>query len=113
MNINMYAQGGSSLPAYVDYKPLINSSEDVSPLMATPDATTSSKSSGSSSDLTDKDTLAMLKTELDGLPNDVRAVTDMLSQFYIDQKLGIGGTASVETRYLKALSLAKTAKFNK
>ena len=113
MNINMYAQGGSSLPAYVDYKPLINSSEDVPPSMTAPDATTSSKSSGSSSDLTDKDTLAMLKTELDGLPNDVKAVTDMLSQFYIDQKLGIGGTASVETRYLKALSLAKTAKFNK
>ena len=106
--IKKFQQGGqSSLPAFVSYRPLVMSDADGE---ASAEAS-SSKESGS--DLTDKDLMSMLKSELDGLPNDVAALTEQLSNFYLDQQLGFGNTASIETRYLKALSLAKTAKFNK
>ena len=42
----------------------------------------SSKSEGGS-DLTDKDLLKMME-KLEGLPNDMQAVTEALSNFYID-----------------------------
>lgn len=101
-------QGGTaSLPAFVSYRPVVVNS-------ATAKETTEDTSKASKdADLTDKDLLNMLKSELDGLPNDVQALTKQLSNFYIDQTLGIGSTASIETRYLKALSMAKIAKFNK
>ena len=113
MMIRKFGQGGQrTLPAFVDYKPLILSNE--AGLGSDDSEAASAKSSKSSgSDLTDKDTLAMLKSELDGLPNDVNAITAQLQNFFLDEKLGIGITSGVETRYLKALSLAKTAKFNK
>ncbi len=112
MIIRSYGQGGqSSLPAYIDYKPVLVTGE--TGLGGSEAASAASSKSSSGSDLTDKDTLAMLKSELDGLPNDVEAVTEQLQNFFLDQKLGLGSTSSIETRYLKALSLAKTAKFNK
>ena len=110
MMIKKFGQGGqNTLPAFIDYKPLILNKE-----AGLSSASTESKSSDSSgSDLTDKDILTMLKSELDGLPNDVKALTDQLQSFYLDQKVGLGSTSGIESRYLKALSLAKTAKFNK
>ena len=113
MIIKKFQQGGqSSLPAFVDYKPVIVSDEAAG-VSSTSAATSSKSSSSSGSDLTNKDIMSMLKSELDGLPNDVQALTAQLQNFYIDEKLGTGGTSSIETRYLQALSLAKTAKFNK
>ena len=109
--IKKFQQGGqSSLPAFVSYRPVVMSDSNEKATVA--DAS-SSKSSDKGADLTDKDLMSMLKSELDGLPNDVAALTEQLSNFYLDQQLGFGSTASIETRYLKALSLAKTAKFNK
>ena len=109
MKILKFGQGGqSSLPAFVDYSPLVTNSE-----RGIEASTEASESKSSGSDLTDKDIMNMLKTELDGLPNDVDAITQKLQHFYLDEKLGIGNTSSIETRYLKALSLAKTAKFNR
>lgn len=109
--IKKFQQGGqASLPAFVSYRPVVMSDSNEKATVAD---TSSSKSSDNSSDLTDKDLISMLKSELDGLPNDVAALTEQLSNFYLDQQLGFGSTASIETRYLKALSLAKTAKFNK
>lgn len=108
MIIRKFQQGGqSSLPAFVSYSPVVMSDEDGQV------ADTDEGASKGGSNLTDKDLMSMLKSELDGLPNDVQALTNMLSNFYLDESLGIGSTASIETRYLKALSLAKTAKFNK
>lgn len=112
MKIIKFQQGGqSSLPAFVDYKPVIVSDEAAGVSSSTTASTKSSSSSGS--DLTNKDIMSMLKSELDGLPNDVEALTKQLQNFFIDDKLGMGSTSSIETRYLQALSLAKTAKFNK
>lgn len=109
--IKKFQQGGqASLPAFVSYRPVVMSDSDE---RVTAADTSGSKSSDRGSDLTDKDLMSMLKSELDGLPNDVAALTEQLSNFYLDQQLGFGSTASIETRYLKALNLAKTAKFNK
>lgn len=109
--IKKFQQGGqASLPAFVSYRPVVMSDSNEKATVAD---TSSSKSSDKGADLTDKDLMSMLKSELDGLPNDVAALTEQLSNFYLDQQLGFGSTASIETRYLKALSLAKTAKFNK
>lgn len=107
MTINKFQQGGrASIPAFVSYRPVMNTKPSGQ-------ATEHHEEKDSGSDLTDKDLMAMLKTELDGLPNDVEALTEQLSNFYLDESLGIEGTASIETRYLKALNLAKVAKFNK
>lgn len=112
MTIKTLQQGGTSpFPAFVSYRPVVTSDSDAKATGS--ENTTSSKDKGEGADLTDKDLMSMLKSELDGLPNDVAALTEQLSNFYLDQKLGFGSTASIETRYLKALSLAKTAKFNK
>lgn len=109
MMIKKFGQGGqNTLPAFIDYKPLILNKE-----AGLSSASAESTSDSSGSDLTDKDILTMLKSELDGLPNDVKALTDQLQSFYLDQRVGLGSTSGIESRYLKALSLAKTAKFNK
>lgn len=83
MIIRSYGQGGqSSLPAYIDYKPVLVTGE--TGLGGSEAASAASSKSSSGSDLTDKDTLAMLKSELDGLPNDVEAVTEQLQNFFLD-----------------------------
>ena len=114
MIIKKFAQGGqSSLPPLVAYKPLIMNDTDATSAPSTDTTPLKSSSKSSEADLTNKDILSMLKTELDGLPNDVQALTSQLTKFFVGDNLGIGNTAGIETRYLKALSLAKTAKFNK
>ena len=73
----------------------------------------SSKSSEESSDLTDKDLLKMLK-DLDGLPNDMQALTKVLQNFYIDQQYSPSpNTANIASRYLQALQMMRTANFNR
>jgi hypothetical protein len=60
----------------------------------------SSKSSEGSSDLTDKDLLKMME-KLEGLPNDMQALTKVLSDFYIDQQYSpLPNTANIASRYL-------------
>jgi len=60
----------------------------------------SSKSSGSESDLTDKDLLKMME-KLEGLPNDMQAVTSLLQGFYIDQQYSpFPNTTNIASRYL-------------
>jgi len=72
MKIKYLAQGGSSLPVFVSYNPVVvtggtETDADV--------VTLDSKKSGSSdSDLTDKDLLKMLD-KLDGLPSDMAVIT--------------------------------------
>lgn len=112
MKVKIFATGGSnSIPPFVPYMPVVVT--DTSTASTSSASTSSSKES--SADLTDKDLINMLKSELDGLPNDVQAITEQLSNFYLDQQHSVtpGVTASIESRYLKALSLAKEAKFNK
>jgi hypothetical protein len=78
------------------------------------DATKSSKSSsGEGSDLTDKDLLKMME-KLEGLPNDMQALTKVLSDFYIDQQYSpFPNTANIASRYLQALQMMRTANFNR
>jgi hypothetical protein len=72
MIIKKFAQGGqSSLPPLVAYKPLIMNDTDATSAPSTDTTPLKSSSKSSEADLTNKDILSMLKTELDGLPNDV------------------------------------------
>jgi hypothetical protein len=80
---------------------------------AAADVAGSSKSSEGSSDLTDKDLLKMLE-KLEGLPNDMKALTSVLSDFYIDQQYSpFPNTANIASRYLQALQMMRTANFNR
>jgi hypothetical protein len=66
---------------------------------AAADVAGSSKSEGSS-DLTDKDLLKMME-KLEGLPNDMHALTKVLSDFYVDQQYSpFPNTANIASRYL-------------
>lgn len=103
-------KGGSSIPPFVSYQPVMVTSDGTS---GTADVVGSSKSSEGSSDLTDKDLLKMME-KLEGLPNDMQALTKILSNFYIDQQYSpFPNTANIASRYLQALQLMKTANFNR
>ena len=76
-----FQQGGSTIPPFVSYQPVMVTSDGTS---GAADVAGSSKSSDGSSDLTDKDLLKMLE-KLDGLPNDMQALTKVLQDFYNDR----------------------------
>lgn len=105
-----FQQGGSTIPPLVSYQPIMITNSGAS---GTASTVGSSKSSEESSDLTDKDLLKMLK-ELDGLPNDMQALTKALQNFYIDQQYSPSpNTANIASRYLQALQMMRTANFNR
>ena len=105
-----FQQGGSTIPPLVSYQPIMITNSGAS---ETANMARSSKSSEESSDLTDKDLLKMLK-ELDGLPNDMQALTKVLQNFYIDQQYSPSpNTANIASRYLQALQMMRTANFNR
>lgn len=105
-----FQQGGSAIPPLVSYQPIMitNSGASETASMAGP-----SKSSEESSDLTDKDLLKMLE-KLDGLPNDMQALTKVLQNFYIDQQYSPSpNTTNIASRYLQALQMMRTINFNR
>lgn len=105
-----FQQGGSAIPPLVSYQPIMITNNGASETAST---VGSSKSSEESSDLTDKDLLKMLK-ELDGLPNDMQALTKVLQNFYIDQQYSPSpNTTNIASRYLQALQMMRTANFNR
>lgn len=75
-------------------------------------AATTEKSSGKSSDLTDKDLLEMLQ-KLDGLPSDMAVLTKSLQDFYIDEQYNpFPSTSNIASRYINILQQLKTANYN-
>ena len=105
-----FQQGGSTIPPLVSYQPIMITNGGAS---GTASTAGSSKSSEESSDLTDKDLLKMLE-KLDGLPNDMQALTKVLQNFYIDQQYSPSpNTANIASRYLQALQMMRTANFNR
>ena len=105
-----FQQGGSAIPPLVSYQPIMITNGGAS---GTASTAGSSKSSEESSDLTDKDLLKMLK-DLDGLPNDMQALTKALQNFYIDQQYSpFPNTTNIASRYLQALQMMRTANFNR
>lgn len=105
-----FQQGGSIIPPLVSYQPIMITNGGAS---GTASTAGSSKSSEESSDLTDKDLLKMLK-DLDGLPNDMQALTKALQNFYIDQQYSpFPNTTNIASRYLQALQMMRTANFNR
>ena len=105
-----FQQGGSTIPPLVSYQPIMITNGGAS---GTASTAGSSKSSEESSDLTDKDLLKMLK-DLDGLPNDMQALTKVLQNFYIDQQYSPSpNTANIASRYLQALQMMRTINFNR
>lgn len=107
MKIN-YLQQGGYVPPFTHFNPLaIPTASD------TQDESSNTSSSGSSEDITDKDLLKMLE-KLDGLPNDMQAVTKALQSFYIDQKYGtLPSTQGIASRYLNALNMMKQANYSR
>lgn len=105
-----FQQGGVPLPPLVSYQPVtVTGGTGVS--SATADTTSSSKSS--SGDLTDKDILTMLK-DIDGLPNDMAAITKSLRDFQINQQYSLfPNTSSIQSEYLQTLNQLKIANFFK
>ena len=109
--IMKFQQGGTAIPPFVSYQPVMVTSDGTSGA-ATADVG-SSKSSEGSSDLTDKDLLKMME-KLEGLPNDMQVLTKALSDFYIDQQYSpLPNTANIASRYLQALQMMRTANFNR
>ena len=105
-----FQQGGSTIPPLVSYQPIMITNSGAS---ETASIAGSSKSSEESSDLTDKDLLKMLE-KLDGLPNDMQALTKVLQNFYIDQQYSPSpNTANIASRYLQALQMMRTINFNR
>ena len=105
-----FQQGGSAIPPLVSYQPVMVTNNGASETAST---VGSSKSSEESSDLTDKDLLKMLE-KLDGLPNDMQALTKVLQNFYIDQQYSPSpNTTNIASRYLQALQMMRTANFNR
>ena len=105
-----FQQGGSTIPPLVSYQPIMITNSGAS---GTTSTVGSSKSSEESSDLTDKDLLKMLE-KLDGLPNDMQALTKVLQNFYIDQQYSPSpNTTNIASRYLQALQMMSTANFNR
>ena len=105
-----FQQGGSTIPPFVSYQPVMVTSDGTS---GAADVAGSSKSSDGSSDLTDKDLLKMLE-KLDGLPNDMQVLTKVLQNFYIDQQYSpFPNTTNIASRYLQALQMMRTANFNR
>lgn len=105
-----FQQGGSAIPPLVSYQPIMITNSGAS---ETANMAGSSKSSEESSDLTDKDLLKMLE-KLDGLPNDMQALTKVLQNFYIDQQYSPSpNTTNIASRYLQALQMMRTINFNR
>lgn len=105
-----FQQGGSAIPPFVSYQPVMVANDETS---EDDDIVESSKSSKGSSDLTDKDLLKMM-AKLEGLPNDMQEITNVLSNFYIDQQYSpFPNTTNIASRYLQALQMMRTANFNR
>lgn len=105
-----FQQGGSAIPPFVSYQPVMVANDETS---EDDDVVESSKSSKGSSDLTDKDLLKMM-AKLEGLPNDMQEITNVLSNFYIDQQYSpFPNTTNIASRYLQALQMMRTANFNR
>lgn len=103
-------QGGAAIPPLVSYQPVMITGESGA-VGATASADSSKSEEGS--DLTDKDLLKMME-KLEGLPNDMQAVTEALSNFYIDQQYSpFPNTTNIASRYLQALQMMKIANFNR
>lgn len=103
-----FQQGGSAIPPYAVYQPVV-----------TPEATRTSSAAASKqasakkgNDLTDKDLLELL-TKLDGLPSDMAVLTNTLQNFYIDQQNGTIDSTNIASRYIKTIQQLKVANFNK
>lgn len=99
-------QGG--LPPFLSYEPITVTGGNSSPTVQT---TTSSKSS-TSTDLTDKDLIKLLK-DMDGLPSDIAIIEKALQNFQIDQAYGYIDTGTMASRYISIIKNLKIAKFNK
>lgn len=103
-----FQQGGSAIPPYAVYQPVV-----------TPESTRTSSAAASKqasakkgNDLTDKDLLELL-TKLDGLPSDMAVLTNTLQNFYIDQQNGVIDSTNIASRYIKTIQQLKVANFNK
>ena len=101
-------QGGTAIPPLVSYQPVMLTGQ-----AGTAASTASDSDDKSGSDLTDKDLITMLD-KLDGLPNDMQAITSALQNFYIDKQYStLPDTTSIASRYLGILQQMKVANFNK
>ena len=102
-----FQQGGSTIPPLVSYQPAMVTDDGASEIDSI------QESPKESINLTDKELFKMLE-KLDGLPNDMQALTETLQNFYIDQQYSpFPNTTNIASRYLQALLMMRTANFNR
>lgn len=103
-----FQQGGSAIPPYAVYQPVVTPE----PTRTSSAAASKQASAKKGNDLTDKDLLELL-TKLDGLPSDMAVLTNTLQNFYIDQQNGVIDSTNIASRYIKTIQQLKVANFNK
>lgn len=103
-----FQQGGSAIPPYAVYQPVVTPE----PTRTSSAAASKQASAKKGNDLTDKDLLELL-TKLDGLPSDMAVLTNTLQNFYIDQQNGTIDSTNIASRYIKTIQQLKVANFNK
>ena len=103
-----FQQGGSAIPPYAVYQPVVTPE----PTRTSSAAAAKQASAKKGNDLTDKDLLELL-TKLDGFPSDMAVLTNTLQNFYIDQQNGVIDSTNIASRYIKTIQQLKVANFNK
>lgn len=102
--IYKFDQGGSALPPFVSYEPVI-----VTGGATGTSATTSTESTKKG--LSDDDIIKLLE-KVDGLPNDIDKITRDLQNFRINSEYGFN-TSSIASQYLQTSGAIAKAKFNR
>lgn len=113
INIRKFAGGGAAFP-WVSYNggTDVNNTPDIGLVGMDDEDDDSSKSSSSSSgQLTDKGLMSLM-SGLNGLPSDMNAIWQQLSQFYQAKDLGLD-IGSLSTQYIGALQKIKEANYHK
>lgn len=109
MDIRKFA-GGSSMPVFVHYSPVIQSNAETSQSASLLEADTSSKKSGGESELSTKDLIKSLD-QLEGLPNEINAIDQDIQKFIYNQSNSIDPT-TISMEYASLVGKIKIAKFN-
>lgn len=101
-----FLQGGGAVSPLLSFNPVIVTGKAA-------ETPTTTQQSNSGSDLTDEEVLKMLD-KMEGLPSDMKEITDELQNFYINQHYDPNpDTSNIQTRYIKTISKIKNSAFHK
>lgn len=115
MNIRIMQNGGG-LPPFTYYQPVVTNNAQARDVTTSASAYTSGGAQSANKDqISEKDLLSIL-SHLDGLPNDIDAISTQLQQFlrFKDSISGeLMGIGDISSQYVRLLQEVKNAQFNK